>query len=225
MAYATSSSFSEFSRALIVILLLGLIGCERSSEVTVTSPAAGSRTTVPAPSSSIEAQATAVVQSIGELHVIGVYEGAASAGVDASPWWSKCPGGRPDPECHKKFASQHVQKIVKVNVNQTGRPIILALTAYENTLWKIEAADGVVFEKVILAGYHSQDIAGLDVKIPLEVDTYDPSPCVSCKQGQGYFYSYKESPPRLNEITGKYPTSFQGKYRGEEFSISPAASH
>ena len=164
-----------------------------------------------------------VTDSGSKLHVIGVYEGNPPPGSDNSPWWSKCKGfpkGPADPECHRKFAGQYVQKIVKVNVNDVEHPIILALTSYESVLWEIKTANGVVIEKVILAGYNPQDITGIDIKVPREVYTHEASPCKeNCFQGQGYFYSYKDSPARLKDITGKDPISFQGAYTGKEFWV------
>lgn len=163
------------------------------------------------------------------LHVIGVYEGQASAAVDDRPWWKKCNDNqqdgadvipaRPTIECHQKYAGQPAEKEVIINVSDTTRPVVLALTAYDKTLWKVELNEGVQLTKVILAGYHAQRISGVSADVPIEVYTYDPSPCDQCWQGQKYFYSYKHPPKQLQEITGLEVTSFQGRYKGSEFSI------
>jgi hypothetical protein len=109
---------------------------------------------------------------------------------------------------------------VTVNVSRGEKPIILAVSAYEKTNWKIIPQENVVIEKVILSGYHQQTVEGIKQGTPIEVYTYDSSPCENCYQGQGYFYSY-EFPPRdkLKQITGLEITSWQGRYSGKEFSI------
>lgn len=116
---------------------------------------------------------------------------------------------------------QYTQKQVKVHVSYQIKPIILALMAYEPTLWSVEVADGVIVERVILAGYHAQQLEGIRDGVPTEVYTYDPSPCAACRQDLRYFYAYDRSHPRLTEITGKNPSSFQGRYTGKDFAIPP----
>ena len=166
------------------------------------------------------------------LHVIGVYEGQTPPGGDDSPWWAKCnddqknrhPRAVPIPpsiECRKKYAGKHVEKEIVVNVSDNSQPIVLALTAYDRTHWKVFLKGGVKLTKVILAGYHSQRVSGVPRETPIETYTYDPSPCDRCWQGAKYFYSYKSPPRQLKEITGLEVTSFQGRYKGTEFSIFP----
>lgn len=121
---------------------------------------------------------------------------------------------------HVRKAEREEKEIV-VNVSDTTQPIILAFSAYDRTHWKVSLQSGVKIVKVILAGYHSQRISGIPSETPIETYTYDPSPCARCWQSAKYFYSYKSSPEQLKEITGLDPTSFQGRYRGTEFSIYP----
>lgn len=118
-------------------------------------------------------------------------------------------------------APAHPEKEIIVKISDTTSPIILALTAYEKTLWKVSIKRGVKIVKVILGGYHSQRVTGLSPKTPIEAYTYDPSPCDNCWQGPEYFYSYKTPPKELGKITGLPVTSFQGRYSGSEFSIFP----
>lgn len=166
------------------------------------------------------------------LHVIGVYEGQTPPGVDDRPWWAKCNDGQKDKqldavpmrqsiECHQKYAGIHAEKEITVNISDNSRPIVLALTAYDRTLWKVFLKRGVILKKVILAGYHSQRVSGIPPKVPIEVYAYDPSPCDTCWQGENYFYSYKNPPEQLKSITGLEVSSFQGRYKGTEFSIFP----
>ncbi len=132
------------------------------------------------------------------LHVIGVYEGQPPSGVD------------------------DVEKEVVVTLGDDSKPVVLALTAYDRTLWKLDLKTGVKLIKVILGGYHSQRVVGISAETPVETYTYDPSPCEQCWQGTGYFYSYEQPPERLKDITGLRVTSFQGRYQAAEFSILPA---
>lgn len=166
------------------------------------------------------------------LHVIGVYQGQTPPGVDDRPWWAQCNDdlkdkqqtvapAPPSIECHRKYAGMRTEKEIIVNVTDDTRPIILALTAYDRTLWKVTLKEGVRLTKVILAGYHAQQVSGLPPDTPIETYTYDPSPCERCWQGAPYFYSYQGSPAQLKEITGLEVTSYQGRYKGTEFSVFP----
>jgi hypothetical protein len=166
------------------------------------------------------------------LHVVGVYEGKTPPGGDDRPWWAKCDGypGAKKPadlsreaqlECHRKYAGEQSEKEVVLDVSDSTRPMILALTAYDKTHWKVKLSPGVEIKKVILAGYHAQRVSGVPEGTPIETFTNDPSPCPRCIQGGRHFYSYESPPMELREITGLEVTSFQGKYKGESFSIFP----
>ena len=164
------------------------------------------------------------------LHVIGVYEGQTPPGGDDRPWWAKCNDGQneeqpravptpPSIECHQKYAGMSTEKEIAVSVSDDSRPIVLAFTAYDRTLWVVSLKSGVKLTKVILAGYHSQRVSGIPPETPIETYTHDPSPCKRCWQGAKYFYSYEGAPGQLREITGLEVTSFQGQYKGTAFSI------
>jgi hypothetical protein len=157
------------------------------------------------------------------LHVIGVYEGQTPPGIDDRPWWAKCGGDLDNEEivvqCHRQYAGITVEKEVVVNVSDTTKPVVLALMAYDQTLWKVNLNTGVKIDKVILAGYHSQRITGIPANVPIETYTYDPSVCENCQQSANYFESHEEVPPELLEITDLEVTSFQGQYEGETFFI------
>lgn len=166
------------------------------------------------------------------LHVIGVYEGQIPPGVVGGSRWARCndeqkdtrPSAvrtQPSIDCHQKHAGKHVEKEVTVHVSDDSRPVVLALTAYDRTLWKVSLKSGVKLAKVILAGYHSQRVSGIPPETPIEVYTHDPSPCDQCWQAAKYFYSYQAPPVQLREITNLEVSSFQGRYKGTEFSIFP----
>ncbi|MDH3359914.1 MAG: hypothetical protein OEL55_03500, partial [Desulfobulbaceae bacterium] len=156
------------------------------------------------------------------LHVIGVYEGQTPAGADDRPWWAKSHNSTdPSVDNRRESSKKRAEKEISVEISDDTKPIILALTAYDKTLWKVSLKEGVKLIKVILGGYHSQQVTGIPPQTPIEAYTYYPSPCEKCWQSGEYFYSYKNPPKQLKKITGLEPTSFQGRYRGSKFSIFP----
>lgn len=156
-----------------------------------------------------------------ELHAIGVYQGT-NPGDDGRPWHSKC-GELDLQSCHQKVTQKEreVGGQVIVNVSIDDRPIILGLSAYDKTKWIIKADEDTVIKKVIIGGYHAQSVEGVSNDTSIEVYTRDSSPCERCYQGQGYFYSHKSAPPELQKISGMPVSSWNSRYRGVEFSISP----
>jgi hypothetical protein len=85
-----------------------------------------------------------ITVSVGEteLHVVGVYEGSSDHGG-----------------CYSTRAP------VSVRVRNTGKPIILALSAYEPVLWNISLDEGAQVKEIILGGYHSQNINDIPVNV------------------------------------------------------------
>lgn len=164
-----------------------------------------------------------------ELHAVGVYKGAPPRGQTEKPWWANCTGqvgdSRAMQECHAKYAGQHATQSVTVHVS-AGRPMVLAVMSYEPVLWKIEGASNNL-RQVVLAGYESQQIAGVPASVPVIVQTSKASSCPGCVRKAGYFYSYDESKPehgpaigKLEVLTGLQLTSFQGAYQENAFSVS-----
>lgn len=206
------------------------------------SPGAGSATPlplpVPAPTSGFNPAFDAPLKTPSsalpaetELHLLGVYKGAAQDGRKEVPWWSKCTGMASASaemlECHRKYAGQHDILPISVDVSRTGVPVALVLMAYEPSLWRISAAPGVNIVKVFLGGYHGQDITGLAANIPVEVRTYEPSPCSNCLRQADYFYAYSQTSTeyastvkKLESITGLQPVSFQGAHQSGRFSVT-----
>lgn len=165
-----------------------------------------------------------------ELHVIGVYEGALPNGQTEKPWWANCPPEKDNRqlmlECHRKFAGQHTEKTIAVSVSRSSAPVVLALMAYEPVKWKILPTAGTNIQKIILSGYHGQDIDGSLGNVPVEVYSHQSSPCQNCSRQAGYFFAYKQGSAeytqaidKLKMFTGLSPSSFQGAYRSDRFSI------
>ncbi|WP_421867010.1 ankyrin repeat domain-containing protein [Motiliproteus sp.] len=163
-----------------------------------------------------------------QLHVVGVYEGKSKSKDDGRPWWAKCPDQSPKgmQQCHRKMTSQHPERTVDITLSVKDSPVVLALMAYEPTLWRIKNSGSVKIDGVILAGFHGQRVQGLQQGVPVDVFTSKPSNCGDCQVGGGAFYAYKRNSRefnnslyRLKTITGLTPTSFQGRYSGERFTI------
>ena len=81
-----------------------------------------------------------------------------------------------------------------VAVNETRKPVVLILGAYEPSVWNIGWSPGTKILAVLASGYHKQVIAGLSAETPQLVSTYDnKDPC-------GYFY-ITEGQNRINPIS------------------------
>lgn len=165
-----------------------------------------------------------------ELHLIGVYEASdPTKGAERQ----KCLVFRDDipamMACQAKF--NHRMNPITVNVPSSANPIVLVLMAYEPIQWKISASSSANIKKVIISGYHGQDIDGLDPSIPTVSYSYEASPCKMCTRQSGYFYAYDESSKeyqaalkKIASITGLTPSTFQGGYKGERFYIRPGST-
>ncbi|MGB3535252.1 MAG: hypothetical protein WBA13_17265 [Microcoleaceae cyanobacterium] len=135
-----------------------------------------------------------------ELHLVSVYEANAN---------------------HSH--GNHPTGLAEVKITRQDKPIILALSSYEPVKWQLQLAPGVQIEKIILNGYHDQQIAGVS-GIPVEEYSY---------QDTGNYlgnFPYRwesvadsstspELVNQLNKLTGTPLTSFQGCYRGTQFKI------
>lgn len=170
-------------------------------------------------------------QSGTELHVIGVYEGALPKGETEKPWWANCSSDKSDKQamidCHRKYAGIRTERTIEVSVTKSSAPIVLVLMSYNPVKWRITQAPGTNIQKIILSGYHGQDIEGSFGNIPVEVHSYESSPCQICSRQGGYFYAFEQNSREyataidmLQTLTGLSPTSFQGVHRSDRFSIS-----
>jgi hypothetical protein len=175
------------------------------------------------------------------FHVISVYEGKTPSGVDGRPWWAKCgidlkhfiqKGGdkRSTTATNKVeknfslhcFPREEIEKEVIVNISDDTNAIVIALIAYDKTLWKVKLKNDVKISKVILGGYNPQRVNGIPEDTPIEAYTYLPSKCGHCSNHKFALPTIREFPPKeLNEIAGIDVTSFQAEYTGNEFSIFP----
>ena len=78
--------------------------------------------------------------------------------------------------------SGHEATRFDVFVNEPGKKVVLALGAYEPSVWNIRWSQGTVVAGVFVSGYHRQALAGLGSEVPVLNASYDNRS--SC----GYFY-------------------------------------
>ncbi|MGK7923432.1 MAG: hypothetical protein AB4080_25880 [Trichodesmium sp.] len=135
-----------------------------------------------------------------ELHLVGVYEARSD---------------------HQ--AGYHPTGTVNIHIERQNQPIILALSAYEPVDWNVTLGTEVKLEKIIINGYHNQKVSGVS-NIPIEEFSY---------KGTGNYlgkfaYKWNKFSPnaetislvtKLEQLTDTNLTSFQGCYRGTNFTI------
>jgi hypothetical protein len=125
-----------------------------------------------------------------ELHVIGVYEG-----------------------------DRHVDGIVDVHVPARKRPVVLALTAYQPTIWRIDSTAKLA--AVYLYGYEPQRIEGVPKGVRVNEVTKPDFVCTygwEAQQNTGGCY-YQKMIATVRKAAGLVESSFQGCYAGREFEI------
>lgn len=164
-----------------------------------------------------------------EMHVVGVY-GPATSGQQSIEWIQACKAVMGTPQmidCRRQFDTAHAEyRTINVDVERSTAPMVLVLMAYEAVSWKIAARPGIDLRKVIVAGYSGPDIQGVPNGVPVEVYSHGLSPCSNCSRQPGGFWAYDASKPeysnamlRFKSLTGLEPTSFQGGYQGDHFTI------
>jgi len=209
---------SYFSRVFIVVMSVWLAGCCGIEPTTITQQ-------VKLPATPAAAQVKSASGAV--LHVIGVYQGALPEVADKRPWWAQCRAARQSTdsteplspaECQPFMNASREQRTVTVNVSDDSSPIILGLMAYEPVTWHIKTTPGVVIQKVILTGYHQQEIVGSG-EAQVDVYSYNNSPCDRCVQKGRYFYSYEHVPREMELAAGVRASSFQGNYTGGTYQI------
>lgn len=138
--------------------------------------------------------------SAKELHLIGIYEAT-----------------------NKDSNKPHAHGKIKVNIQRSYKPIILALSAYEPITWEVNLGPGVKVEKIVVNGYYDQTISGVQ-GIPIENYIYaqnrDHLGAFTYEWGKADKWE-KRSPieKQMEKLTGLSLTSFQGCYNGASFEI------
>ena len=107
-------------------------------------------------------------------------------------------------------------ELVTVQVTAAKQPVVLALTAYESVRWKIEAAEGVTIEKVIVGGHDLQEVTGTTADVEMYTaegappDTAEPEWFYAWETETGDFDVLQM---KLRTHAGLPITTFQGMHR------------
>lgn len=88
--------------------------------------------------------------------------------------------------------SGHEVAQAEVVVNCPDQPVVLVLTAYDPTVWRVGRTEKTEIVGIMISGYHGQALIGAEKLIPLEISTSD-------RKGKfGYFYAYEAGQKLLN---------------------------
>ena len=90
--------------------------------------------------------------------------------------------------------SGHEATVFDVFVHNPGRNVVLALGAYEPSVWNIRWSPGTVVAAVLVSGYHRQAIAGVDDNVPKLESSYDN------RGACGYFYFDSANPHQADSM-------------------------
>ncbi len=109
--------------------------------------------------------------------------------------------------------SGHEATGFEVSANIPNSSVVLALGAYEPSVWHIRKGPTTRIVGVFVSGYHRQKLEGLDADIPVLNSSYeDRTPC-------GYFYLTKESirsaDEKLRHIVGNSAESYHLASNGQ----------
>ena len=146
---------------------------------------------------------TAPQSGTPEIHVFGVYETR-----------------------NDHSAGYHPQGVADITIERQGQPLVIVLSSYEPTLWRVHKNAGVTIDQIILNGYHKQDIEGAD-GIPVVdrsgVGNYISSSATEWPSSTGgddtqNLVSWVEA------LIGTEITSFSGCYRATQLTLTDNAS-
>jgi hypothetical protein len=116
-------------------------------------------------------------------------------------------------------------RIVRVKV-LAGQDVILVLSGSEMCQWVVEVEKGAAVTKVILCGYYTQELTGVNAPVIYRAYFGPDGKRTKVK----YFRAYNTKDPTFErfteaakELTGKDFTSFQGQYqpKGKVFEVRP----
>lgn len=79
-----------------------------------------------------------------------------------------------------------------VVVNQSGRPVVLVLGAYEPSVWQVRRGAGTHIAGVLVTGYHRQAVTGVSAATPVLNSSYEE------KGACGYSYLDRNNPDTMD---------------------------
>ncbi|PAY20307.1 hypothetical protein CKO51_06575 [Rhodopirellula sp. SM50] len=112
---------------------------------------------------------------------------------------------------------------VFVDVQPTGKPVVLVLTGYYGAQWNLDIAAEADVRQIIVAGYFEHSVRGVPDRVPTEMITYYPN---ADKTRKDFFWAYswhtkngRDLRSRLKQLTGLEVTTFQGEYSAKRFVV------
>lgn len=103
-------------------------------------------------------------------------------------------------------SSNHAATAFDVTVNVPGRNVVLALGAYEPSIWTVRRSPDTRIVGVWLSGYHTQEVIGLQADTPLLKSSYENGS--ACP----HFYFSSDNPSgardALDKVLGRVPESY-----------------
>jgi hypothetical protein len=163
-----------------------------------------------------------------ELHVVGVHEGLRPGDLDqvAAAAAVAATGPTTQPQQRRRRREKLAGRgTAVVEVQATGRPIVLVISAYEPVKWEVRVAKDADLRKVVVGGYYDQEVTGLAEGTTVEMHTHQGG-------SASFFYTYgqssdghREALPKLRTLTGLEPSTVQGtyKYTGEPLVVGPGS--
>jgi len=68
--------------------------------------------------------------------------------------------------------SGHTVRQAEVIVNSPEQPVVLVLTAYDPTIWRVGRTKGTEIAGIMVSGYHGQALIGPEKSIPVQISAY-----------------------------------------------------
>jgi len=81
--------------------------------------------------------------------------------------------GATDPDDIQLGESGHTVGRAEVVVDHPGKPVVLVLTAYEPTVWRVGRTARTTIAGVLVSGYHAQALIGVGKDTPHAISTYE----------------------------------------------------
>ena len=166
----------------------------------------------------VESKATAKGDQ-PELHVVSI-RGVPPARPGAN-------AELPRAQRRRQWTAQGTTSFV-VDVQPTGRPIVLAACTHARATWDFRIADGANVKKVIVSAVEAQTVTGLPEGVPVETYTRDgeqPNRNMFFTDGPGS-EQHVAAAAKLRELTGLEIATFTGAfpYTGEPVVVGPGSA-
>lgn len=115
--------------------------------------------------------------------------------------------------------SGHQVTQAEVVVNVPDRPVVLVLTAYDPTVWRVGWTAKTRLVGVVVSGYHGQALIGIDKQTPRVISSYR-------KKGSFDYFLAHDASPRLlamndtvKRLVGREIDRFENKPTGGVFYV------